>query len=115
MSDEPSRAERDAQDARAMLRICKGDDAGLLELYDRYASTALGLALRIVRDSSEAEDIVHDAFVAIVERSDQYRPERGSVASWLVTTVRNLALDRVRRRDRRAQIRSEELLHEPVD
>src|SRR4051812_43928402 len=113
--DQPNRAQRDAMDARAMRLICEGDDAGLAELYDRYSPIALGLALKIVRDQNEAEDVVHDAFIAIVERADQYRAERGSVVAWLVTTVRNLSLDRARRRIRRAQIMDEELRHEPAE
>lgn len=110
-----SRSERDALDVQAMARICAGEDAAVAELYDRYAPVALGLALKIVRDAQEAEDVVHDAFVAIVERADQYRAERGTVVAWLVTTVRNLALDRTRRRTRRAQITEEELRHEPLE
>lgn len=113
--DTQSRSERDAADIHAMRRICEGDDAAVAELYDRYAAMALGLAIKIVRDAQEAEDVVHDAFVAIVERADQYRAERGTVAAWLVTTVRNLALDRTRRRTRRAQITDDELRHEPAE
>ncbi len=113
--DVQSRAERDALDVHAMRRICEGDDAAVAELYDRYCAMALGLALKIVRDAQEAEDVVHDAFVAIVERADQYKAERGTVVAWLVTTVRNLALDRTRRRTRRAQITDEELRHEPPE
>jgi RNA polymerase sigma-70 factor, ECF subfamily len=113
--DLQSRSERDAHDIEAMARICGGDDGAVAELYDRYAAMALGLALKIVRDAQEAEDVVHGAFVAIVERADQYRPERGTVIAWLVTTVRNLALDRTRRRTRRAQITDEELRHEPAE
>lgn len=108
-----SRAERDALDAGAMQRILAGDDSGLSELYDRHAPFVLGVALKIVRDQNEAEDVVHDAFIVIVERADQFRPERGSLIAWLVTTARNLALDRARRRTRRAQITDEELRHEP--
>lgn len=115
MGDEQGRATRDDQDARAMRRICDGDDAGLAELYDRYAPMAMGLALRITRDELEAQDVVHDAFVAVVERADQYQAERGSVVAWLVAAVRNLALDRMRRRTRRAQITEEELRHEPSE
>jgi RNA polymerase sigma-70 factor (ECF subfamily) len=109
------RAERDALDAAAMQRILGGDDSGLAELYDRHAPFALGVALRILRDPAEAEDVVHDAFVAIVERAHQFRPDRGTVVAWLVTTVRNLALDRARRRIRRTQITEEELRHEPSE
>jgi RNA polymerase sigma-70 factor, ECF subfamily len=110
-----SRAERDALDADALARILAGDESGLTELYDRHAPFALGVALKIVRDPNEAEDVVHDAFVAIVERADQFRADRGTVAAWLVTAVRNLALDRARRRTRRAQIADEELRHEPTE
>jgi len=110
-----SRAERDALDATAMARIVAGDDAALAELYDRHAPFILGVAVKIVRDPNEAEDVAHDAFIAIVERADQFRPERGSLIAWLVTTARNLALDRARRRTRRAQITDEELRHEPAD
>jgi RNA polymerase sigma-70 factor (ECF subfamily) len=112
--DNLSRSQRDALDAAAMARILAGDDSGLSELYDRHAPFVLGVALKILRDQNEAEDVVHDAFVAIVERADQFRPERGSVIAWLVTTVRNLSLDRSRRRVRRAQIADEELRHEPA-
>ena len=113
VDEHPNRAPRDADDALVMARIRAGDDSALAVLYDRYATLALGMALKIIRDQSEAEDVVHDAFIAVVERVDQFRPDRGSLVAWLVTMVRNLALDRARRRTRRAQILDEELRHEP--
>jgi RNA polymerase sigma-70 factor (ECF subfamily) len=84
------------------------------ELYDRYAATLFPLAVRIVRDRAEAEDVVHDAFVTVADRAAQYSPERGSVAAWLVTLVRNLAIDRTRRRDRRGALARDVVAHEPV-
>lgn len=112
---EESRADRDRADALAALRLRRGDTSAIAELYDRHGRTAFGLALKILRDEGEAEDIVHDAFVAVAQRIDQYHPERGTVAAWLVTTVRNLALDRTRRKTRRAQIVEGELRHEPSE
>jgi len=112
-NDAAERAERDASDQLALAQICAGEARAIAVIYDRYSSTALGLAMKIVRDIEEAEDIVHDAFLAVVERAHQYHPERGTVAGWLVTTVRNLALDRVRRRQRREHIAQDELRHEP--
>ncbi len=106
------RAERDVGDIAALERLRRGDASAVADLYDRYAKTALGLALKIVRDSEEAEDVVHDAFMAIVERAHQYQAERGTVAAWLLTTVRNLSLDRTRRRTRRAQIAETDLRHD---
>jgi len=110
-----SRAERDALDEAALKRVLSGDDSGLEELYDRHAPFAVGVAIRILHEQTDAEDVVHDAFVAIVERAHQFRADRGTVVAWLVTTVRNLAVDRARRRSRRAQITDEELRHEPID
>ncbi len=112
--EHPNRAQRDAEDASVMARIRAGDEEALAVLYDRYATLALGMAIKIVRDQNEAEDVVHDAFIAVVERVDQFRAERGSLVAWLVTMVRNLALDRARRRTRRAQILDDELRHEPA-
>jgi RNA polymerase sigma-70 factor (ECF subfamily) len=107
-----SKAERDRADSAAIIRLQQGDSAAIAVLYEHYGRTAYGLALKIVREEGEAEDIVHDAFVAIVQRADQYHPARGTVAAWLVTTVRNLALDRARRRTRRAHIVETELKHD---
>ena len=83
------------------------------ELYDRYSPTLFPIALRIVRDRSEAEDLIHDAFVAVNERAAQYAADRGSVIAWLVTLVRNLSIDRTRRRDRRGTLAREVVAHEP--
>ena len=113
VDEHPNRAPRDAEDAILMARIRAGDDSALAVLYDRYVTLALGMALKIVHDQNEAEDVVHDAFIAVVERADQFRAERGSLVAWLVTMVRNLALDRARRRTRRAQILDDEVRHEP--
>ena len=89
--------ERDA-DARLAARIRAGETDALGELYDRYASTALGTALRVVGDREEAEDVVHDAFVAVWRKIDRFDPARGSLRGWLMTVVRNRAIDRVRSR-----------------
>jgi RNA polymerase sigma-70 factor (ECF subfamily) len=100
-------------DAELLSLIAGGDVRAVGELYDRYSPTLFPIALRIVRDRSEAEDILHDAFVAVNERASQYAPERGSVIAWLVTLVRNLSIDRTRRRDRRGALARDVLPHEP--
>ena len=52
-------------DARLADRIRSGDTEALGELYDRYASMAVATALRVVGGRDEAEDVVHDALVAV--------------------------------------------------
>ncbi len=123
-SDKPGSAPRargdggdggdDTTDAAILLRIAAGDVAPVGLLYDRYASTLLPVALRILRDRSEAEDVLHDAFVAVSDRAGQYVPERGTVVAWLVTLVRNLSIDRTRRRDRRGTLARDVIAHEPA-
>src|SRR5262249_24894922 len=68
-------------DALVMGRICQGDPRAVAELYDRSAVLAMWAAVTITHDAGDAEDVVHDAFVAILRRADQYRHERGSVAA----------------------------------
>lgn len=77
-------------------RIRAGDREALGELYDRYAPLALAVALRVVTDRFTAEDVVHDAFVAIWQHIDRFDRSRGSLRGWLLTVVRNRAIDRVR-------------------
>src|SRR5262245_20451948 len=101
------------EDVVLLRLIAEGDVRAVGELYDRYAPTLFPIALRILRERSEAEDILHDAFVAVSERAGQYTPERGTVIAWLVTLVRNLSIDRTRRRDRRGALAREILPHEP--
>jgi len=100
-------------DVELLRLIAAGDVRAVGELYDRYSSTLFPVALRIVRDRAEAEDVVHDAFVTVNERAAQYVPTRGSVVAWLVTLVRNLSIDRTRRRERRGALAREILPHEP--
>ena len=85
-------------DARLAERIRAGQAQALGELYDRYAGTALAVALRVVADRTEAEDVVHDAFVAVWRKIDRFDAGRGSLRAWLLTVVRNRAIDRVRAR-----------------
>lgn len=83
-------------DAALAKRMRGGDRDAVGEFYDRYASQAYALAVRILSDQYAAEDVVHDAFVAVWQRMDRFDPERGSLRAWLLTIVRNRAIDRLR-------------------
>jgi RNA polymerase sigma-70 factor (ECF subfamily) len=100
-------------DPELVARIATGDVDALAELYDRHVTTLLPVALRILRDRVETEDVLHDAFVAVRERASQYVEARGTVLAWMATLVRNLAIDRLRRRKRRNTIAHDVLAREP--
>jgi RNA polymerase sigma-70 factor (ECF subfamily) len=101
-------------DGEILRRIGAGELDAIGELYDRYVAMLFPIALRIVRDRTEAEDVVHDAFITVSDRAAQYASDRGTVVAWLVTLVRNLSIDRTRRRDRRGALARDVLAHEPA-
>ncbi|MBD2461119.1 sigma-70 family RNA polymerase sigma factor [Oscillatoria sp. FACHB-1407] len=71
-------------------------------LYDRYASLVYGLALRILSNSEEAEDVTQDVFLTLWHR-DAYNPARGSLSSFLITMARSRSIDRLRSRQTRTR------------
>jgi RNA polymerase sigma-70 factor (ECF subfamily) len=79
-----------------------GTGIGALEaLYDEYHRQALGLALRVLGNMGEAEEVVQEAFLAAWRAGHTYAPTRGSTRTWILTLVRNRAIDVVRARQRR--------------
>jgi RNA polymerase sigma-70 factor, ECF subfamily len=84
----------------ALLACARGERFALRMLYEREARWLLGVALRIVRDREQAEDVLHDAFVQVWEHAASYQPALGSARGWLYTVVRHAALKAVRDPDR---------------
>jgi len=84
----------DAGDADLVLAVARGERHALAALYDRYGPTMLALALRIVRDKREAEDLLHDVFLEVWRTAKDYDPVRGRVRTWLCIRMRSRALDR---------------------
>jgi RNA polymerase sigma-70 factor, ECF subfamily len=99
--------ERQQIDARLVQRMAAGDRGALGDLYDRFSGPLLGAAVRILRDQAEAQDVVHDAFVAMWEKAGTFDTARGNAFAWAVTLVRNRAIDRVRMRQRRSELLDE--------
>jgi RNA polymerase sigma-70 factor (ECF subfamily) len=96
--------ERQLADARLLSRVAAGDRAAFGELYDRFSRPLFATALRILRDSTEAQDVVHDAFITLWEKANAFENARGTAFAWAVTLTRNRAIDRLRSRRRRAQL-----------
>jgi RNA polymerase sigma-70 factor (ECF subfamily) len=83
----------DAEDEVLVLAMAAGDRAALATLYERHASLLLGLALRIVRERREAEDLLHDVFLEAWRTAKDFDPKRGRVRTWLAIRMRSRALD----------------------
>ena len=83
----------------ATMAAGDGDPAAadaLSELYQRYGGLLLGLGLRILRNSAEVEDVVHDVFLEAWKNASSYDPARASVRTWLTVRMRSRALDVVK-------------------
>jgi RNA polymerase sigma-70 factor (ECF subfamily) len=86
-----------------LRRLASGDQQALGEFYDLYAGLVNGLALRILRDASDAEDVVQEVFVQVWRQASRFDPSRGTPEAWLCTMARTRALDRLRRRASRRE------------
>jgi RNA polymerase sigma-70 factor, ECF subfamily len=90
-------------DVRLVARCADGDEGALAELYDLFGRAAYALALRIVRDASQAEDVVQEAFLDLWRGAARFDPSRSRPASYLLTFVHRRAVDLVRREQARPQ------------
>lgn len=102
-SADPS-GQRDTRDDDLIARMARGDRAACAELYDRFSRPLFSIALRILQDTAEAEDVIQDVFVALWEKASAFDASRGSAFGWAVTLTRNRAIDRVRTRRRRSML-----------
>ncbi len=86
-------AEDAAQDVALVAQMAAGDAEALSRLYERHSALLLGLAIRIVRDRTEAEDLLHDVFLEAWRAAKDFDPARGRVRTWLAIRMRSRALD----------------------
>ena len=104
--------DRQKEDGELVRRMARGDKQACSELYDRFSRPLYSVALRVLSDQSEAEDVVQDVFLALWEKSGTFDTTRGSAFGWAITLTRNRAIDRLRTRRRRATLLSESFVED---
>ena len=80
----------------ALARVAGGDRAALRIVYQDTSAKLFGICLRILRDRSEAEDVLQDVYVAVWQKAGSFEPGRASPITWLVAIARNRSIDRLR-------------------
>lgn len=79
-----------------MRRVTLGDEVAFEQLYDQFAGRVFGLARRIVRNPSQAEEVAQEVFLEIWRRASRFDAARGSATSWIMTLTHARSVDRVR-------------------
>jgi len=91
----PSKA---AEDAALLAMVEQGDQQAMASLFDRYSGIVYSVALRVLRDAGQAEDVMQDIFIQIWKKPGAFVSGRGSLGAWLAVVARNRAIDALRRR-----------------
>ncbi|HEX3471656.1 MAG TPA: sigma-70 family RNA polymerase sigma factor [Silvibacterium sp.] len=92
----PHRTEVD--DMGLLTRIQSGDQEAMSALFDRYGTMVYSVALRVLKDTGEAEDVMQEIFVQVWQNPGAFVSGRGSLGGWLVVVARNRSIDMIRRR-----------------
>jgi RNA polymerase sigma-70 factor, ECF subfamily len=81
-------------DEGVMEQLRQGHPDALLILFDRFYRLVLKVALRILRDRGEAEDLMQDVFLEIFNKADQFDPAKGRVKTWILQYAYHRSLSR---------------------
>ncbi len=104
---------RDA-DASLMVALLRKEPAAADALYTRYASRIYGLGLVLLRNKTDAEDLVQDTFLKVWRTRSRFDASRGSLDVWILLIARSLAIDLLRRRNLETRNLSSEPSHSEV-
>jgi RNA polymerase sigma-70 factor, ECF subfamily len=91
-----------AADDALLSGAALGHRSSIEVLYGRYREGSIGVALSVLADPMEAEDVVQEVFEDLPRMARSYDSRRGPAPHWLLRSVRNRAIDHVRRRARHA-------------
>ena len=83
-------------DEQLLALICKGDNEALASLFRRYARIVRGVAYRVLRDASEADDLLQDIFLLIHRKCDMFDASRGPARFWILQMTYHRAIARRR-------------------
>jgi RNA polymerase sigma-70 factor, ECF subfamily len=83
-------------DEDLMVLVGGGDADVFAALYERHYRSTYSLAHKLTSEKHSAEDLTQDAFIKVWRSANSYRPQRGSVRTWILSVVRNQNIDHLR-------------------
>ncbi len=78
-------------------RILNKDPQAMEQLYERYEKLVFSFSYKIMNDASLAEEVVQEVFIKLWRSHSPYSADKGKFSSWLLTMVRNSAMDLIRK------------------
>jgi RNA polymerase sigma-70 factor (ECF subfamily) len=93
----------DLADPELVDLLATGDARALEVLYDRYSRAVFSFALRMLGDRATAEELVQEVYVRAWQQARRFSEGRGTFITWLLSITHNMAIDEIRRRNRRPQ------------
>ncbi len=100
-SNENTNINADQNDLALITRVAAGDIQALDALYTAYARPVFSLALRILGDAADAEEVTQDVFERVWRHARSFDASRGRLGTWLLSMTHHVAIDHLRRRQRR--------------
>jgi RNA polymerase sigma-70 factor (ECF subfamily) len=90
--------DRAARDGLLLTRAKGGDQQAMTDLFDQYSGMVYSVALRVLHDPGQAEDVMQEIFFQVWRNPNVFVSGRGSLGAWLAVMARNRAIDALRRR-----------------
>jgi RNA polymerase sigma-70 factor (ECF subfamily) len=91
-------------EAKLMNRVAARDQQAFAELTEKYSALIFSTAFKVLNHYEDTEDIMNEVLATIWKKADTYHPKKGSLVTWICTTTRNRAIDRVRSVQRRCAL-----------
>ncbi len=86
--------EEHLSDEQLMLDVQQGDGNAFTVLFDRYNRLVLTVALRIVHDAAEAQEVTQDVFFEFYRSARRFDPDRGTLKVWLLQFAYHRSINR---------------------
>lgn len=115
----PNWANRQEVWAVVMSKIAGGDQAAMAQLYDETSPLVYSLAMRMLGNTADAEEVTLDVYTQAWRTADRYRRDRGTVFAWLMNMARSRSIDHIRARTARSKsnepLTHTDLVRDPAD
>lgn len=93
-----TQASNSKDEAALIARLRAGDQTAMADLYEGYSGIVYGVALRVLNDTTPAEDVLQEVFMQLWRNPQAFDADRGRLAPWLAVVARNRAIDMLRKR-----------------